>query len=79
MILPNTSIKNALKIASQIKNSINNLEITHEKSKVSSYITLSMGIASSKEIKNITPKNLIRLADEKLYLAKNKGRNQIIS
>ncbi|PPK58540.1 diguanylate cyclase (GGDEF)-like protein [Malaciobacter marinus] len=78
IILPNTSIKNAHIIATEIKSNIDNLKIAHEKSKVSTYITLSMGIASSKEIKNITPKNLIRLADEKLYLAKNKGRNQII-
>lgn len=78
MILPNTSIENALKIATEIKNNIKKIEITHEKSKVSSYITLSMGIACTKELKTITPKNLIKIADEKLYIAKKKGRNQII-
>ena len=39
-------------------------------------VTMSGGIASSNEIKNL--EDLINLADERLYKAKEGGRNQII-
>ena len=39
-------------------------------------VTMSGGIASSHEIKNL--EDLINLADERLYKAKEGGRNQII-
>lgn len=41
-------------------------------------VTVSIGIAAFKEAINTTPEELIRLADERLYLAKKRGRNCII-
>lgn len=40
-------------------------------------VTISAGIATTTGEKNITPTDLIRRADEKLYQAKNDGRNRV--
>ncbi len=83
IILPNLSQDEAFEIANTLRNLINTSKLPHEKSKVADHVTLSMGIStytpSPDESEPITPKELINLADENLYLAKERGRNQIVS
>ena len=38
-------------------------------------VTISVGVSTTSGDENMTPHELIRQADEKLYLAKNDGRN----
>ncbi len=77
IIMPNTKKEEAYILANNIKKSLEKEKEPHEKSKISSFITLSMGVASSDEIEFLTPKNVVRFADNKLYEAKGNGRNQV--
>jgi two-component system, cell cycle response regulator len=76
IILPNTTDEGALYIATQIQVTIENLKILHRCSKVSSIVTLSMGIATLIPTPESSPENLIALADRALYAAKAEGRNR---
>jgi diguanylate cyclase (GGDEF)-like protein len=78
VILSNTDTKGALKVAQTIQEAIANLEIIHENSDVSNFVTLSMGVASLIPTLALSPEVLISHADQSLYVAKQKGRNQAI-
>ncbi len=78
LIMPNTSRQSALIIAKRIKEELSSLNIIHKKSRIDTRITLSMGLATSDDIEELSVKNLIYYADSKLYEAKNNGRNQIL-
>lgn len=75
LFLPNTDIKGAINVAEKIRKSIENLKIKFLNDTIT--CTISGGIASTKEnMKNMD--QLIALADERLYKAKNLGRNAIV-
>ena len=66
-----------IEFATLIKNEIENLQIEHSSSKVSKFLTISIGIVS-KEGKEITNSDkLYKEADDCLYEAKKLGRNSI--
>jgi diguanylate cyclase (GGDEF)-like protein len=76
VILPNTDINGAKKVAESLCKKIRSLKITHDYSGVEKYVTISMGITSKIACENTKPKDLINLADEALYQAKGTGRNR---
>ena len=76
IILPNTNAAEAFKIAQKIALAVNQLHITHEKSLVNNYVTISLGVHSLIPNSESTPELLIALADKALYEAKERGRNQ---
>ncbi|NES06642.1 MAG: diguanylate cyclase [Okeania sp. SIO2F4] len=78
IILPNTSGKNAEKVVELIRTAIHKLYINHSASRVSKYVTMSMGVASVIPTKTESPQSLIAKADEALYHAKEKGRDRIV-
>ena len=78
IILPNTNIKGGLSLAEQIQQEIERLNIPHDFSETSRYITLSMGVAMLVPNEQLTIENLIKLADKALYEAKEAGRNRVI-
>lgn len=75
MILPNT--KDAFALANKIVRDIENLKIEHESSQVSQYVTISAGIINFIPNKNQKLLSFVNKADEALYDAKAKGRNQV--
>lgn len=76
IISPETTLDQAAELAMTIQKSIEKLAIPHEGSNVSSYVTVSQGVASIDPKKgNGTSKNLIESADRALYKAKAAGRN----
>ena len=79
VILPNTKIEGAVKVAEKILLEVHKLKIEHLKSDVSKYVTISMGVASIVPIKELSPKFLINAADKALYEAKKQGRDRIVS
>ncbi len=76
VFLPQTDEKAAQFIACRIKDNIEKIKIPHATSTVSEVVTVSMGIVTV-YIKNHHVNDLIKAADECLYLAKNSGRNRL--
>lgn len=73
--LPNTSDKKAYKVLERIRKTIEKerIKVNNEIIK----ITASFGLYTTIE-RSITPSNLIKFADEKLYQAKSEGRNRVV-
>jgi diguanylate cyclase (GGDEF)-like protein/PAS domain S-box-containing protein len=69
----------ALYFVSNILESIERLEIEHKNSKVSEYITVSMGLYSDYANNIIDIDDIYRKADKLLYSAKESGRNRVVS
>lgn len=76
LILPNTDQKGALVVAEKIRRNIENLKIPHKKSRISQYVTISLGTATAIPQPFSDCINLIQMADQSLYQAKLNGRNQ---
>ena len=76
VILPRTNKTNALMVAQAIRQEIESLKIPHDASKISSYVTMSLGVASVFPHQKSSPTYLIDLADRSLYQAKHQGRNR---
>ncbi len=78
IVLPNTTEEGAQQIAQQIAQQLSELAIPHQNSLIAKEITLSLGIASLIPDHNLSPFDLIHLADQALFQAKKQGRNRII-
>ncbi|OLO39304.1 hypothetical protein BTR23_09670 [Alkalihalophilus pseudofirmus] len=75
VILPDTNEKGAKHVAENIRESIAALQIPHAGSKISNYLTISLGTATLIPKAKANPKVLIEAADKVLYQAKKEGRN----
>lgn len=65
--------------AENIRKSIENLKIHHEKSKVSDYVTASFGIINFSPLAEIlSADDIYNIVDQNLYDAKKDGRNRVV-
>jgi diguanylate cyclase (GGDEF)-like protein len=83
VLLPNTSLENAMMLAESFRVSIERLAIKHPDSEYN-VLTVSIGVSScdpmQRENKDIVyPAMLMNSADNAMYLAKRQGRNRIAS
>ncbi len=78
LVLPNTHQEGALHIAESIHQAIRRLRLVHGASSVSSYITLSIGVASVIPRLETSATELVAAADAGLYQAKGIGRDRTI-
>ena len=76
IILSNTNRLGAEKVAEQLCKNVEALKIPHYCSECSSYVTLSLGVATTIPTSKVSPQKLIKAADEALYTAKHTGRNR---
>ncbi|PKN39703.1 MAG: hypothetical protein CVU63_14660, partial [Deltaproteobacteria bacterium HGW-Deltaproteobacteria-20] len=74
MILPDTALEGAFEIAERLRREVEELMMPHVQSDFGR-VTVSLGVAASTPGKDLGPAELLRLADESLYLAKSEGRN----
>lgn len=72
VLLPDTYLEGARQIAEELRLAIEQTIFEHHEK-----LTISVGVAASDP--EDSPKDLVRRADSYLYLAKNKGRNQVVS
>lgn len=75
IILPNTAPTGAVHVAEIIRKKILDLQIVHDQSEVSQYLTLSLGITGQIPTPHLSLHSLVHFADKALYAAKHRGRN----
>ncbi|WP_415396613.1 EAL domain-containing protein [Sulfurimonas sp. CS5] len=78
-LISNATDEEVKTIAQDIVTNVELLEIEHEKSKISKFLTISIGainIDGSKDC--MSNEDLFNLADNNLYKAKNGGRNRVV-
>jgi diguanylate cyclase (GGDEF)-like protein len=78
IVLPETTPEIAADIAERIQHRVRRMEIVHEGSQVSQWVTLSCGSANVSPGFCLSPLRLIEYADKALYVAKQSGRNQLV-
>ena len=78
IILPNTNTIGSACVAEKIRKQVESLQIANSQSKISNYITLSLGVASNIPSPNNSPKILITAVEETLERAKKLGKNRKI-
>jgi diguanylate cyclase (GGDEF)-like protein len=74
IILPMTPLKDTLLTAERLRKSIESQKIIYDERSIS--VTMSFGIASFENNREIDVEGFIKMADEALYDAKNTGRNK---
>jgi diguanylate cyclase (GGDEF)-like protein len=79
VLLPATNKDGAIKVAERLVKSIEEREILHEKSDVSKYVTISVGVALANTEQESSLEGFIKAGDDSLYIAKSSGRNQVFA
>ncbi|MCK8818028.1 diguanylate cyclase [Natroniella sulfidigena] len=77
IILPETDLKGAKEVANRVREGVEGLQLEHKASKVSDYVTVSVGVAVAEPKSKDGEKDLIEAADRALYKAKDAGRNKV--
>jgi two-component system, cell cycle response regulator len=77
VVLPETPREGAVILSERLRVAVDSQPYRYE-DKVYN-VTISLGVATTAGDDTMTPGNLIRLADEKLYQAKREGRNRVCS
>ena len=75
ILLPETNLKGAVQLGNKIRKSISAKPIIHEGQEIN--VTMSFGVSEYNSETHI--EKIIDLADQRLYLAKNSGRNKVVS
>jgi len=78
-VLPQTNLEGAVRVAERMQQEIARLQIPHAQSLINPYVTLSIGVACLIPTADLSSEELIHMADQFLYLAKQQGRNRIVA
>ncbi len=76
IVLVNTNLQESKQIAENILQDIRDQKIVHEKSEISGYLTLSIGMTLYKN-KQMTYDEILNIADHALYESKRLGRDRL--
>jgi len=79
VILANTDNAGAFVVAQKIRYQMDSLKRPHAKSPIHSWVTLSLGIATTSPSRQLSLSEFVQLADRALYKAKALGRDRIFS
>jgi len=78
IVLPGTVLEGAVDVAQAVSRVIEGLAIPHARSAVNPKVTLSQGIVALTPEKETSSEDMIKRADQALYLAKQQGRNRYV-
>ena len=79
LLFPGSSPDKAAALAETIREGIVGLNITHTFSRTQDVVTVSAGVAGCIPTQDMDPSDLLSQADQSLYKAKNRGRNQVVT
>jgi diguanylate cyclase (GGDEF)-like protein len=77
VILPETELAGAVRLAEVLRSSVEALALPHPASDVGKVVTVSLGVARAYPESETQPAGLIAAADQALYQAKQGGRNRV--
>lgn len=77
VILPETDKNGVLEVAQKLLQNVYELQVPHEDSEASPYVTISAGCCTMTPQSEMDMSELITIADQALYQAKKQGRNQV--
>lgn len=77
VILGNTTLEESLAIADRMIQAVRDLRMPNHGSALNPTVTVSIGVAAIHSLRESTPVALIAQADNALYEAKKKGKNQV--
>src|SRR5207247_11200989 len=75
VVLPETTLDSAVTLAERVRSRVQEHEFRYEDKDFN--ITVSVGVTGTTGDTPLTPQELIRQADEKMYKAKSEGRNRV--
>lgn len=79
-VLPRNDLRSALNVAEKMRSAILARTLPHEFSETHPFVTLSFGVATINPAgRKSIPSDLIVIADNMLYKAKEQGRNRVVS
>lgn len=76
-VLPGADAEMAMTVAQDVQGQVGALSIPHERSTVSAWVTISIGVATARCTAELSPDIWISHADSQLYQSKASGRNKI--
>lgn len=83
IIFTSNNAHDAKQIAQRVKESVENIRIEHKMSKISKYVTASVGLAcidfSKQQNHDLNEGKIYKMSDDELYKSKNAGRNRVSS
>ena len=77
LILEECDLCGAAQIAENLRVAIEAARMPHQGSKISEFVTVSLGAAALVPRAGLTPENLVEAADLAMYQAKQSGRNRV--
>jgi diguanylate cyclase (GGDEF)-like protein len=77
VVLGDTPLEGALKIAEHIRDAVDSLKIPHKTSKDHQHVTLSIGVTSTLPTHDTQPETVLISADRAMYNAKREGKNRV--
>jgi diguanylate cyclase (GGDEF)-like protein len=77
VVLPETNLEGGINAAERIRSLVEAHKFQYENKTYP--VTVSLGVATTAGDESMTPHELIRQADDKLYQAKNSGRNRVVA
>lgn len=77
VVMRDTSVDFAAKIADELKSAVARMKIRHAYSDIADFVTISIGAAAVVPVPELSSGKLVEAADKALYRAKEKGRNQV--
>lgn len=75
IVLPETDLKGGILVAERLRHEVEVTSFNYRENTIK--VTVSFGVAAYPEVKTRSVEEFIRLADQALYRAKEKGRNRV--